>query len=235
GEQHQLELLGGDRPGRLARHLAVGAEQGRLADPEMQVGRLGLHQGAQQVAQGALGCLVLRGGEVGRLPRGSGGGPGSRRLDRRGGRGGGGAGRAGGRGGGGGGRGARRGGGRPWGGGGGGGGGAGGGRRRDGLSRSRSLFRGDDRGEPSHLGDDAHPDHAAVRDVFELGLGAAVDVVRRFRRRDLDEQGVDVLVGERLLRDLARLAVLHQGDRLGREEVKLVAVFPQQDVDERIE
>src|SRR5207245_10446951 len=30
----------------------------------MQVGRLGLAQGAEQVAQGPLGCLVLPGGEV---------------------------------------------------------------------------------------------------------------------------------------------------------------------------
>src|SRR5213080_3521135 len=127
-----------------------------------------------------------------------------------------------------------------WGGGGGaGGGGAGGGGSGGGgdagLRLSGSRLGRHHGGQPPHLGDDAHAHHAAVRDVFELGLGAGIDVVRRFRRRHLDEQGVDVLVGERLLRDLARLAVLHQGHRLVREQVELIAVFPQQDVDERIE
>src|SRR5207249_1378186 len=201
GEQHQLELIDADRPARLARHLTVSAEQGRLADPEMQVGRLGLHQVAEQVAQGALGRLVLRGGEVRREPaRGDGRGlwgtrdggcplgcrsgcprgrgwrsGGGRRRSRRLGLGGRGGDRGvGGRGGPGGGGGGGGGGGRGWGrlglgggggdggvGGGGGGGGRGGGPGGgdDGLRGGALLWRHDG-GQPPHLGDDAHPDHA---------------------------------------------------------------------------
>src|SRR5213083_2391125 len=38
----------------------------------------------------------------------------------------------------------------------------------DGLRGSGALLWGHDGGQPPHLGDDAHPDHATVRDVFEL-------------------------------------------------------------------
>lgn len=62
-----------------------------------------------------------------------------------------------------------------------------------------------------------------------------VDFVGRLGRRDFDHQSVDVLVGQRLLADLARLAVFHQGDGLVGEQVQLVRPLPQHHIDERIE
>src|SRR5947208_2936241 len=83
------------------------------------------------------------------------------------------------------------------GGGGGGGGGSGGGRGGDaGLRLSGSRLGRHHGGQPPHLGDDAHAHHAAVRDVFERGLGAGIEVGLRFRRRRPDVPGADVLVSE---------------------------------------
>src|SRR2546426_8359709 len=50
-----------------------------------------------------------------------------------------------------------------------------------------------------------------------LRLGHLVDVVRRLRGCHLDEQCVEVLIGEGLPAHLPRLAVLHHGDRLVRQ------------------
>ncbi|PYO16743.1 MAG: hypothetical protein DMD31_02005 [Gemmatimonadetes bacterium] len=201
----------------------------------MQIGRFRLHQGSQQVTQCALGGLVLRRREVQREPgRGRGGDAGARGRGR-GGRGGGGGRRLDARGGG-----TRR---RPrrlglarrrgrgW------GRRCGGcGRRcRDGLGPGGLERRRHDGREPPHLRDDAHPHHAPVREVLELGFRAAVDVVGRLGRRHFHQQGVDVLIGQRLLGDLAGLAVFHQGDRLVWEQVQLVALLPQQHVDKGIE
>jgi len=44
-----------------------------------------------------------------------------------------------------------------------------------------------------------------------------------------------VLVSERLPAHLPGLAVLHHGDRLVRQQVQLIALLPEQDVDERID
>src|SRR5207244_1851477 len=53
GEEHQLELLGGQRRRPLPLHLAVGPEHRGLAHPQVQVGRRGLHQRLEQLAQRA--------------------------------------------------------------------------------------------------------------------------------------------------------------------------------------
>src|SRR5207249_12105088 len=55
-------------------HFAVSAKDRRLAHAEVEVGRLGVDQLAQQPAQRLLGRLVLRGRGLGRQDRRGGGG-----------------------------------------------------------------------------------------------------------------------------------------------------------------
>ena len=106
-----------------------------------------------------------------------------------------------------------------------------GGRRwRPGILHRRQHGR-----QPARLRHDAHPHHPAVGDVVELGLRHLVDVIRRLGRRHLDEQRVDVLVGQRLPRDLPRLPVLDHRDRLVRQQVELIAALAQQHFDERVD
>src|SRR6266513_1566412 len=115
------------------------------------------------------------------------------------------------------------------------------------LARRSRAFRGHRRGargildprhnrrQPPPVRHDPHAHHTPVRYVLELGLRHLVDVVRRLGRRYLDEQRVDMLIGERLPAHLPRLAILHHGHGLIRQEVQLIALLPEQDVDERID
>src|SRR6266850_1691770 len=222
-QQHELELLCGERRRALALHLAVRPEHGRLSDPQMQVGGSGMDQRLEQLAQRPLRPLELGRVQVGRharrrlpprvlrtgrLDHGCRGNRGRLRGTRW---------RCGG----------RRGGGSP----------AGGwplGRRR--ACRRRGIpDRRHHRRQAPRVGHDPHAHHAAVRDVLELRLGHLVDMVGRLGRRHLDQEGVDVLIRERLPAHLAGLAVLHHGDRLVRQQVQLIPLLPEQHVDERID
>ena len=60
-------------------------------------------------------------------------------------------------------------------------------------------------------------------------------MVRALGRRHLDEQRVDVLVGERLASHLAWLPVLYERDGLVGEQIQLIALLPQQHIDERVD
>src|SRR5207244_9892699 len=65
GEEHQLELLGGQGRRALPLHLAVGPEDGGLTHAQVQVRRRRVHQRLEQLAQRALGGPVLRRRKVG--------------------------------------------------------------------------------------------------------------------------------------------------------------------------
>jgi hypothetical protein len=94
--------------------------------------------------------------------------------------------------------------------------------------------RRDHRCQPAHVRHDPHPDEPAVRGIFELGFRHPIDLVRGLGRRHLDQEGIDVLVGQGLAAHFARLAVLDHGHRLVRQEIELIPLFAQEHVDERI-
>jgi hypothetical protein len=95
--------------------------------------------------------------------------------------------------------------------------------------------RGHDGRQPPELRHDPHAHETAVGGVLELRLGHLVDVVRALGRGYLDEQRVDVLVGERLTAHFPRLPRLHHRHGLIGEEIQLIAPLSKQDVDERVE
>ena len=63
-QQHQRELIPGDRRPLLSLDLAVGAEHRRFADPHVQVRRLARHQLPEELHQARLGRAVLIFGEL---------------------------------------------------------------------------------------------------------------------------------------------------------------------------